>query len=230
MSRAACYLLVTNLSRRSRNQTGSFGHTYPSAVRAILDDPPIHIRPDFPAIAGAKQKNPVGSSQFGPAMIASPALHCHQILLTSCRESVRKGLITKGSPTGDSAPADGRSGTCNEATGVVNNVSRCESSRVKRSGHPCGLPAGCRYRAAAIACRYPSGAPAVLERGRASYCELAEQREQTAGRVAERLGTAAVTFAIGINGANYGGGGSARLMVSCSSRGCAASASQIRRN
>jgi hypothetical protein len=37
------------LSRRSRNQTGDSGHTAASAVRAILDDPPIHIRPHVPA-------------------------------------------------------------------------------------------------------------------------------------------------------------------------------------
>src|SRR5205823_3925295 len=37
------------LSRQSRNQTGDFGHATTSAVRAILDDPPIHIRPDVPA-------------------------------------------------------------------------------------------------------------------------------------------------------------------------------------
>jgi hypothetical protein len=33
----------------------------PSAVRANLDDPPIHIRPIVPASAGAKEKNHVGS-------------------------------------------------------------------------------------------------------------------------------------------------------------------------
>jgi len=68
--------------------------TDPSAMRAILDDPPIRIRPNLPAHAGAKEKNPVGSSRFG-TFIISPKVFIHQqILLTSCRESVRKGLIT----------------------------------------------------------------------------------------------------------------------------------------
>ena len=66
--------------------------TDPSAMRAILDDPPIRIRPNLPAHAGAKEKNPVGSSRFG-TFIISPKVFIHQqILLTSCRESVRKGL------------------------------------------------------------------------------------------------------------------------------------------
>jgi hypothetical protein len=46
------------LSRTSRNQKGKL---LPSAVRANLDDPPIHIRPIVPASAGAKEKNHVGS-------------------------------------------------------------------------------------------------------------------------------------------------------------------------
>ena len=41
------YRLV--LSRQSRNQTSDSGRSSTSAVRAILDDPPIHIRPDLPA-------------------------------------------------------------------------------------------------------------------------------------------------------------------------------------
>ena len=40
---------IKTLSRPSRNQRGDFTHANPSAVRAILDDPPIHIRPDVPA-------------------------------------------------------------------------------------------------------------------------------------------------------------------------------------
>jgi len=66
--------------------------TDPSAMRAILDYPPIRIRPNLPAHAGAKEKNPVGSSRFG-TFIISPKVFTHQqILLTGCRESVRKGL------------------------------------------------------------------------------------------------------------------------------------------
>ena len=47
-----------DLSRINRNQKGQ---TSSSAVRANLDDPPIHIRPIIPASAGAKEKNHVGS-------------------------------------------------------------------------------------------------------------------------------------------------------------------------
>jgi hypothetical protein len=41
------------------------GKANPSAVRANLDDPPIHIRPIFPPSAGAKQKNHSGSGRYG---------------------------------------------------------------------------------------------------------------------------------------------------------------------
>jgi hypothetical protein len=46
-------------------------------VRAILDDPPIHIRPNLPAHSGANEKNPVGSSHFG-TFIISPKVFTHQ--------------------------------------------------------------------------------------------------------------------------------------------------------
>src|SRR5690349_491999 len=83
---------ILTLSRQSRNQTGVTTH-YPSAVRAILDDPPIRIRPIFPHRAGAKETNPVGSSHFGIPMMASTMPRSHQILLTTCRECVCKRLI-----------------------------------------------------------------------------------------------------------------------------------------
>jgi DNA-binding transcriptional LysR family regulator len=70
-------------------------HTCPSAVRAILDDPPIRIRPIFPHRAGAKETNPVGSSHFGILMMASTMPRSHQILLTTCRECVCKRLRTR---------------------------------------------------------------------------------------------------------------------------------------
>src|SRR6266700_5340503 len=79
--------VLSVLSRRSRNQTGNYGHTHPSAVRAILDDPPI-----FPHKAGARKTNPVGSSHFGIPMIASTVPRSHQILLTTCREYICKRL------------------------------------------------------------------------------------------------------------------------------------------
>jgi len=70
------------------------GRRNPSAVQAILDDPPIRIRPNLPAHAGAKEKNPMGSSHFGTFIISPKVLTHQQILLTSCRESVLKGLKT----------------------------------------------------------------------------------------------------------------------------------------
>jgi hypothetical protein len=45
------------LSRTHRNQKEN---VTPTAVRASLDDPPIHIRPTFPAIAECKTKEPFG--------------------------------------------------------------------------------------------------------------------------------------------------------------------------
>ena len=45
-----------------------------SAVRAILDDLPIHIRPNLPAARVQNITNPMGSSHYGASMIASSAL------------------------------------------------------------------------------------------------------------------------------------------------------------
>jgi Helix-turn-helix domain of resolvase len=47
----------------------------------------------FPQCAGTEKTNPAGSSHSGASIIALLALRRHQILLTSCRESLRKGLI-----------------------------------------------------------------------------------------------------------------------------------------
>jgi hypothetical protein len=44
-------------------------------VQAILDDPPIRIRPNLPAHAGAKEKNPMGSSRFGTFIISPKGLN-----------------------------------------------------------------------------------------------------------------------------------------------------------
>jgi integrase len=41
------------------------GKDSPSAVRANLDDPPIHIRPIVPAFSGCKAKEPFGSGHYG---------------------------------------------------------------------------------------------------------------------------------------------------------------------
>jgi CBS domain-containing protein len=80
------------LSRRSRNQTG----------RHAADAEPPRPYGRFwvirrytsarfvPADAGAKDKNPMGSMLFSASIIASSLPDCHQILRTSCQESVRK--------------------------------------------------------------------------------------------------------------------------------------------
>src|SRR5271169_332342 len=84
--------LTSNLSRRSRNQTG----------RHAADAEPPRPYGRFwmirrytsarfvPADAGAKDKNPMGSMLFSASIIASSVPDCHQILRTSCQESVRK--------------------------------------------------------------------------------------------------------------------------------------------
>ena len=65
-----------SLSRQSRNQTGDRGRSSASAVPAILNDPPIHIRPDLPAARVQSKQTPsatglglhrrFGSSRLGP--------------------------------------------------------------------------------------------------------------------------------------------------------------------
>jgi hypothetical protein len=77
-----------------------------------LDDPPIHIRPVVPANAGAKAKNPVGSTLFSTPMVALLRHSGHKILRTCCRESARKrlktGLNGTASPWGAAASPEGR--------------------------------------------------------------------------------------------------------------------------
>ena len=86
---------VRILSRMNRNQKGS---TTPSAVRANLDDPPIHIRPIVPASAGAKDKNPVGSGHYGTLNIAPRLLNRNGFLCRKCQESGAKGLNPRAYP------------------------------------------------------------------------------------------------------------------------------------
>jgi hypothetical protein len=73
-----------DLSQLNRKQNGK---TTPSAVRANLDDPPIHIRPIVPASASAKEKNPVGSSHYGMPNIASRLLNRNGFLCGKCQQS-----------------------------------------------------------------------------------------------------------------------------------------------
>jgi hypothetical protein len=80
------------LSRRSRNQTGQFRHACLSTVRAILDDPSIHIRPSLPAHCGCRGKEPYGFSHFGMVIIPPRVFDRQQILLTTRHDSVHKRL------------------------------------------------------------------------------------------------------------------------------------------
>ena len=62
---------VTPLSRRSRNQKGvrRLSNNQPRLSRAVLDDPPIHIRPNCSRQSGCKGKNPLDSSHDGPTIL-----------------------------------------------------------------------------------------------------------------------------------------------------------------
>ena len=59
------------LSRRSRNQKGvrRLSNNHPRLSRAILDDPPIRIRPNCSRQRGCKGKNPLGSSHYGRTIV-----------------------------------------------------------------------------------------------------------------------------------------------------------------
>ena len=59
------------LSRRSRNQKGvrRLSNNQPRLSRAVLDDPPIHIRPNCSRQSGCKGKNPLDSSHDGPTIL-----------------------------------------------------------------------------------------------------------------------------------------------------------------
>ncbi len=88
------------LSRPSRNQEGKAN---PSAVRANSDDPPIYIRPNVPASAGAKDKNPVGSSHYGSRTMASRFFDRKGFLRRKRQQSGDKGLISCSASTAASA-------------------------------------------------------------------------------------------------------------------------------
>jgi hypothetical protein len=80
------------LSRRSRNQTGRHAaHAEPPRPYGRFWMIRRYTSARFvPADAGAKDKNPMGSMLFSASIIASSLPECHQILRTSCQESVRK--------------------------------------------------------------------------------------------------------------------------------------------
>ena len=60
------------LSRQSRNQTGGRRQDSSSAVRAILDDPPIHIRPVCSRNRGCEGQEPCGFNAFQHAHGCTP--------------------------------------------------------------------------------------------------------------------------------------------------------------
>jgi len=60
----------------------------------------------FPQYAGTEKTNPAGSSHSGASIIALLALRRHHILLTSCRESLRKGLKHLGAQPGEKIIVD----------------------------------------------------------------------------------------------------------------------------
>jgi len=60
------------LSRQSRNQTGGRRQNSSSAVRAILDDPPIHIRPVCSRKRGCEGQEPCGFNAFQHAHGCTP--------------------------------------------------------------------------------------------------------------------------------------------------------------
>src|SRR6185295_1035561 len=63
---------VEYLSRQSRNQTGGRRQSSSSAVRAILDDPPIHIRPVCSRNRGCERQEPCGFNAFQHAHGCTP--------------------------------------------------------------------------------------------------------------------------------------------------------------
>ena len=62
---------MLNLSRRSRNQKGvrRLSNNQPRLSRAVLDDPPIYIRPNCSRQSGCKGKNPLDLSHDGPTIL-----------------------------------------------------------------------------------------------------------------------------------------------------------------
>ena len=83
-----------NLSRRSRNQKGvrRLSNNQPRLSRAVLDDPPIHIRPNCSRQSGCKGKNPLDSSHDGPTILPKNISAATPICAKNITESVRKGL------------------------------------------------------------------------------------------------------------------------------------------
>ncbi len=81
-----------NLSRTSRSQNE---RRRPSAVRATLDDPPIHIRPTVPAISGCKAKEPFRFRPLRHMQGGTAAFQSQRIFCRSRQESAGKRLTSQ---------------------------------------------------------------------------------------------------------------------------------------
>jgi hypothetical protein len=91
-----------SLSRTSRNQKG---RRRPSAVRATLDDPPIHIRPTVPAISGCKAKEPFRFRPLRHMQNDTAAFQSQRIFCRKRQESGDKRLRSRHGWSNRSAQA-----------------------------------------------------------------------------------------------------------------------------
>ena len=81
--------IAVTLTRTSRNQEGNvfFGKKKFSAVRGNLDDPPIHVPQNVPALAGLNEITFVGSSLYGIVIFIQKI----QFATISCQKMLRLG-------------------------------------------------------------------------------------------------------------------------------------------
>src|SRR5712664_2815052 len=83
---------MVDLSRQSRNQTGGEDKLLPRPCGQFWMIRRFTSAQIVPANAGAKAKNPVGSTLFSTPIVALLRHADHKILRTCCHESVRKRL------------------------------------------------------------------------------------------------------------------------------------------
>jgi hypothetical protein len=98
-------LVPVTLSRQSRNQTGGRDKTLPRPCGQFWMIRRSTSAQFVPANAGAKAKNPVGSTLFSTPMVALIRHPGHKILRTCCRESARKRLMEILKSSSRSCPA-----------------------------------------------------------------------------------------------------------------------------
>jgi hypothetical protein len=87
---------MCHLTRTSRNQKGNvfFDKKKFSAVRENLDDPPIHVPQNVPALAGLNEITFVGSSPYGAVIcnFYTKKFNLHQNLVRKCKDLAGKIL------------------------------------------------------------------------------------------------------------------------------------------